>query len=105
MTPLEAAKILIFSPNHYDFRTQHSKKCKDSWEYIPNTNKMVELVYPLSRPKYGRCDVMTPLEAAKILIFSRNHYDFRSQHPKKCKDSWEYIPNTNKMVELVYPPI
>ena len=25
---------------------------------------------------------MTPLEAAKILIFSKSHYDFRNQRPE-----------------------
>ena len=30
---------------------------------------------------------MTPLEAAKILSFSQNRYDFRRQHPKNIKKS------------------
>ena len=38
---------------------------------------------PAIRPKLGHCGVIYPLEAAKILIFSQNYYDFRTQHPNQ----------------------
>ena len=34
---------------------------------------------------------MTPLEAAKVLIFSQNHYDFRNQRPENVPKRLERL--------------
>ena len=92
MNPLEGANILILSQNHYDFRNECPDNVLDrleplSWEKMKSTNNPKSLF----RPKQGHYDVMTPLEAAKILIFSHNHYDFRNQRPENVLDRLETL--------------
>ena len=48
---------------------------------------------------------MTPLEAAKILIFSKNHYDIRNQRPENVLKRLERLSlegkkctNLNKVI-------
>ena len=79
----EAAMILIFSKYHHNFRNQRPEnvlKCLESLslEGMKCTNPNLSF-----KPKKGHCDGMTPLEAAKVSIFSQNHYDFRNQCPGK----------------------
>ena len=48
---------------------------------------------------------MTPLEAAKVLSFSQNHYDFQNQRPeivlKRLEPlSWEGMKCTNQILSF-----
>ena len=52
---------------------------------------MVPLISPLLGPKYSHYDVISPLQAAKILIFSQNDHDFRTQRPKNVRNSLEWV--------------
>ena len=40
---------------------------------------------------------MTPLEAAKVLIFSQNHYDFRNQRKKIPKNDVDQSPQQKSL--------
>ena len=89
MTPLEAAKILIFSQKHYDFRNQRPDNILERLEPLSLEEVKCTNPSPLFTPKEGHYDVMTPLEAAKILIYSQNHYDFGNQRPENVLNSLE----------------
>ena len=82
MNPLEAAKILIFSQNHYDFRNQRPENVLKLLKPLI----LEDIKCTIPNP-YGHYDVMNPPEVANILISSQNHYDFRNQRPEdvlKC---------------------
>ena len=49
------------------------------------------------------CDSLIPCEAAKILIFSKNHYDFQTQHPKNCRKRQGTVSTAKKV--SVGPPL
>ena len=92
MTPHEAAKILIFSQNHYDFRNQRPKNVLERLEPLSLEEVKCTNPSPLYRPKWGPYDVMTPLEVAKMLIFSQNQYDFRNQRPENALKRLDTLP-------------
>ena len=48
------------------------------------------------------CDSLIPCEAAKILIFSKNHYDFQTQLPKNCRKRQGPVSTAKKV--SVGPP-
>ena len=87
MNPLEVAKISIFSENDYDFRNQRPENVLKLLKPLI----LEEIKCTIPNP-YGHYDVMTPLEVAKILIFSQNHYDFWNQRQKISKKDVDRSP-------------
>ena len=75
--PLEAAEVLTFSQNHYEFWNHRPKYVLKWLEPRPLEKRRSIHLHLLFRPNYSHYDVMTPLEAAKLLTFRQNHYDIR----------------------------
>ena len=80
------ANTFFFSKNDYDLRKQRPENVLKLLKPLI----LEEIKCTIPNP-YGHYDVMTPLEVAKILIFSQNHYDFRNQRPENVPKRLERL--------------